>query len=163
PSAIRASCAEPRTVGNSSTPSFIARCYSGPRTTPAIRRRSALPPPAFYVVFDRASRAPASNRTDDFDRRRHDSRCEPPGRAAPAGLAFLRLADVDLSATDIATVQLGDRLARLARRAHLDEPEAARATAVAVGDDRRRFDRSGRGEQLLEILPGGREREVSDE
>src|SRR5207249_8168393 len=53
--------------------------------------------------------------------------------AAPP-LLVARLADVDLPATNIATVQLRDGPARLTRRAHLDESEATRTAGVAVGD-----------------------------
>src|SRR3989442_9491944 len=78
-----------------------------------------------------------------------------PPPAAPA-LLIARLADVDLPATDVATVHLGDGLARLARRAHLDEAEATRTAGVAVGDDRGRLARPHLREQRLELRAGGR-------
>src|SRR5262245_63664838 len=63
------------------------------------------------------------------------------GEAAPATpvRALLSLAHIELPAVDVAPVQGRDGLLGLAVRAHLDEPEAARAPGVAVGDDRRRL------------------------
>src|SRR5262245_47536653 len=55
-----------------------------------------------------------------------------PAAAATAGLALLRLTHVDLPPADVAAVQLLDRLAGLAGRAHLDESKSARAAGVAV-------------------------------
>src|SRR5438067_631635 len=75
--------------------------------------------------------------------------------AAPP-LLVARLADVDLPATNIATVQLRDGPARLTRRAHLDESEATRTAGVAVGDDRGRLARPHLREQRLELRAGGR-------
>src|SRR5207245_11011313 len=60
--------------------------------------------------------------------------------AAPA-LLVARLADVDLPATDVATVHLGDGLAGLARRAHLHDAEA---TGAASGAGRHHRDRTAR-------------------
>src|SRR5207247_5795155 len=79
-----------------------------------------------------------------------ESATRPSPTPTAAGLACLRLAHVDLPAAHIATIQLGDRLARLARRAHLDEAEAARAAGVAVVHDGRRFDRYSRREVGVE-------------
>src|SRR5690242_3070787 len=66
---------------------------------------------------------------------------------APTGLTFLGLADVDLPTADIAAVQLLDRLAGFDRRAHFDESEPARAAALAIVHDGRRFHGSRRCEQ----------------
>src|SRR6185295_18366387 len=88
-----------------------------------------------------------------------------PATAAATGTrcALVGLADVDLTATEIPAVQLGDGLAGLVRRAHLDESEAPRAAAVAVADDGRRLDGSSRREERLELFSGGGKREVSYE
>src|SRR3990170_1110222 len=85
-----------------------------------------------------------------------------PSPAAPT-LALLRLTDVDLPAADLAAVQLRDGLAGLARRAHLDEAEAARPSGLAVGDDARRLARSHLREQRFEVRAGGVEGKVADE
>src|SRR5581483_5780935 len=85
-------------------------------------------------------------------------------RAVPApALARLRLADVDLAAANVAAVQRRDGLVGLARRAHLDEAETARAARLTVRDDRCRLARPVLREERLEVRAGGVEREVSDE
>src|SRR5439155_5140636 len=87
------------------------------------------------------------------------SRVPAAARASTAStLAGLRLADVDLPAADVAAVQTRDGLAGLARRAHLDEAEAARAAGVAVGDHGCRLTRPHFREQSLEVRAGGVER-----
>src|SRR5579885_451338 len=86
-----------------------------------------------------------------------------PGPSAGPALARPRLAHVDLATGEVPAVQRRDRLVGLARRGHLDEAEAARATRVAVRDDRRRFARPVFREERFEVRTGGVEREVSDE
>jgi hypothetical protein len=55
--------------------------------------------------------------------------------AARASGALSRLADVDLAAADVATVELTYCALRLTVVAHLDEAEASRATALAICND----------------------------
>src|SRR5262249_29487198 len=83
-------------------------------------------------------------------RRPPPGRPPPPGAPAPgapppagttaspaAGARGLRVGHLDRDATpvELATVQLRDRVLRLLRRSHLDEPEAARLAREPVRDD----------------------------
>src|SRR5579875_509621 len=86
-----------------------------------------------------------------------------PGPSTGPALARPRLAHVDLAAGEVPAVQRRDRLVRLARRAHLDEAEAARAPRVAVRDDGGGFARPVLREERLEVRASGVERQVSDE
>src|SRR5207247_9900343 len=110
-----------------------------------VRRRSGRARPARSVAA--ASREPAAAT----------------GLSAASALARLRLADVDLPAGDVAAVQTRDGLAGLARRAHLDEAEATRATGIAVRDHGRRLTRPHFGEQSLEVRARGVKGSVPDE
>src|SRR5207253_2654753 len=65
--------------------------------------------------------------------------------------ALARLADVQLAALQLVAVQLGDRPLGLARRAHLDEAEAARPSGGAIGDHGGRLAGPGLREERLEI------------
>src|SRR5207249_11094397 len=80
-----------------------------------------------------------------------------------AGRALAGLAHVQRAALQILAIELGDRLLRLARRAHLDEAEAARLPGGAIGDDRDRLARPGLREQRLQVLARGVEGKVADE
>src|SRR5262249_45376592 len=75
------------------------------------------------------------------------------GEAAPATpvRALFGLAHVELPALDVAAVQGRDGLLGLDVRGHFDEPEAARAPGVAVGDDRRGLTRPHLGKQRLQV------------
>src|SRR5262245_16760863 len=70
--------------------------------------------------------------------------------ATPVG-ALLGLAHIELPALDVTAVQGRDGLLGLVVRAHLDEPEAARAPGLAVGDDRCGLTGPHRGKQRLQI------------
>ena len=71
--------------------------------------------------------------------------------AAATATAILGLLDGDLTALDVAAVDLLDRLARLVFGRHFDEAEAARTAGLTIRDDlgvrhgaeRRRTDRAG--------------------
>jgi len=73
------------------------------------------------------------------------------------------LAHVELPTLQLAAVQLGDGLLRLAGRTHLDEPEAARPARRAIGDDGRGLAGPGFGEQRLQILARRVERQIANE
>src|SRR2546426_7340332 len=70
---------------------------------------------------------------------------------ASAARALARLADVQLAALQLVAVQLSDRPLGLARRAHLDEAEAARPSGGAVGDHRGGLAGPGLREECLEV------------
>src|SRR5581483_9471121 len=63
----------------------------------------------------------------------------------------------------LADVQLLDRLLCIGGRLHLDEPEATRTARFTVRDDRRGRAPAQLREQRLQVLAGGREREISHE
>src|SRR5262249_38677265 len=75
------------------------------------------------------------------------------GEAAPATplRALSGLAHIELPALHVAPVQRRDGLLGLVVRAHLDEPEAARASRVPVGDDRRGLTGPHLGKQRLQV------------
>src|SRR5262249_43793859 len=75
------------------------------------------------------------------------------GEAAPATpvRALFGLAHVELPALDVAAVQGRAGLLGLDVRGHFDEPEAARAPGVPVGDDRRGLTRPHLGKQRLQV------------
>src|SRR5207245_7297037 len=86
--------------------------------------------------------------------------------AAPALTARarrLRALDLNGPAVHRRAVELADRLLGVFRGRHLDEPEAARATGVAVGHDGRRLHAADRGADLPEPVVGGREGQAADE
>src|SRR5438094_5038905 len=83
--------------------------------------------------------------------------------ATPAARTLVRLADVQGPPLQLAPVQVGDRLLRLSRGAHLDETEAPRPSGRAIRDDGRRLARSGLAEEGLEVRAGGVEGKISDE
>src|SRR5213595_859635 len=88
-----------------------------------------------------------------------------PATAEPAAAAgaLARLADVQGPALELFAVQLLDGLLRLARRAHLDEAEAAGPSGVAVRDDGRRGDGSRLREQRLQVGTRRVERKIPHE
>src|SRR5207249_9763505 len=86
-----------------------------------------------------------------------------PAVTAAAGRALPGLAHVERPALEVLAVELGDRLLRLAGRAHLDEPEAARLPGGAIGDDGDRLARPGLREHGLQVLARGVEGKVADE
>src|SRR5207253_10166250 len=120
--------------GGASSPSPSNRCVDGCAPTGA-------QPFAFRSVAAPAREPAASPAT---------------ATATAAALLLARLADVDLPATDVAAVQLRDGPACFARRAHLDEAEAARTARLTIGHDRGRLARPHLGEQRLELGAGGR-------
>src|SRR5207244_1488967 len=97
-----------------------SRCCASPISRSRTRRRSV--PAAATAAAEAAAWAPAATTT--------------PAASAAAARALTRLADVQLAALQLVAVQLGDRPLGLARRAHLDEAEAARPSGGAVGDHR---------------------------
>src|SRR5258705_5194074 len=70
--------------------------------------------------------------------------------ATPVGALF-GLAHIELPALDVTAVQGRDGLLGLLVRGHLDEAEAARAPALALGDDRGGLTRAHLREQHLQI------------
>src|SRR5262249_59467095 len=78
----------------------------------------------------------------------------PPAATATAARALARFADVDLTAADVAAIDVGDRLLGLGVRAHLDEAEPARAAGRAIRHHGRGLARSGLREQPLQIIVG---------
>src|SRR5437879_7193915 len=83
--------------------------------------------------------------------------------ATPAARTLVRLADVQGPPLQLAPVQVGDRLLRLSRGAHLDETEAPRPSGRAIRDDGRRLARSGLAEEGLEVRARGVEGKISDD
>src|SRR5438094_6084983 len=83
--------------------------------------------------------------------------------ATAAAGALPRLADVQGPALELFAVQVLDGLLRLARRAHLDEAEAAGPSGVAVRDDGRRGDGSRLREQRLQVGARRVERKIPHE
>src|SRR5262245_32709860 len=82
--------------------------------------------------------------------------------AATTGLLRLRLVHRERTAVELAAAELVDRGLALGLRRHLDEPEAARAARVTVGDDAAAVDRAGLREELAQIVLGRLERKVTN-
>src|SRR5437899_10670428 len=110
-----------------------SRCCASPISRSRTRRRSV--PAAAAAAAEAAAWASAA--------------ATPAASAAACALA--RLADVQLAALQLVAVQLGDRPLGLARRAHLDEAEAARPSGAAVGDHRGGLAGPGLREECLEV------------
>src|SRR5438309_6040637 len=110
-----------------------SRCCASPISRSRTRRRSV--PAAAAAAAEAAAWASAA--------------ATPAASAAARALA--RLADVQLAALQLVAVQLGDRPLGLARRAHLDEAEAARPSGGAVGDHRGGLAGPGLREERLEV------------
>src|SRR5205823_3773262 len=83
-------------------------------------------------------------------------------RAAAALALRVRDLDRDLPAVELPPVELGDRVLRLFRRRHLDEPETARLPGEAVSDHRRRQDIPRLAEELAKPLARCRVRKTTD-
>src|SRR5438445_3409577 len=130
---------------------------------PAVQRREARRIAAAALRLLRGLRRAADRRAL---RRRSVAAAagEAPAPAVTAaGRALAGLAHVQGAALQVLAVELGDRLLRLARRAHLDEAEATRLSRGAIGDDRDGLARPGLGEQCLQVLARGVEGKVADE
>jgi hypothetical protein len=77
---------------------------------------------------------------------------------ASASTAFFTRAgfiDVQRTTVNFFTVKLLNRSLRFFSRSHFNETETARKTAVAIGYDRSRFDRSGLRKKLMQIVACG--------
>src|SRR5439155_1660037 len=109
-----------------------SRCCASPISRSRTRRRSV--PAAAAAAAEAAAWASAAATP-----------------AASTARALARLADVQLAALQLVAVQLGDRPLGLARRAHLDEAEAARPSGGAVGDHRGGLAGPGLREECLEV------------
>src|SRR5213083_1497192 len=120
-SRVEMRCASPRS----------SRCCVSPISRSRTRLRSV--PTAATAAAEATARAPAASATP------------------AAARALARLADVQLAALQLVAVQLGDRPLSLARRAHLDEAEAARPSGGAIGDHGGRLAGPGLREERLEI------------
>src|SRR5512146_2687873 len=87
-----------------------------------------------------------------------------PATAAAGPTAFLALTsdvDFDGAALEIVTVQLLDRLLRLAVGPHLDETESARLACFTIRDDRRGFTGPCLRKELLQLLLAHAECEIA--
>src|SRR5205085_12504296 len=73
-----------------------------------------------------------------------------------------RLVNGQRATAELFAVELLDGRCRSFGRRHLDEAEAARATRVAVFDDRRVLDLSGLREHLAQLVAGRAEVKVPD-
>src|SRR5262245_64447763 len=85
--------------------------------------------------------------------------------AAPATAtvgALPGLADVELTSLKVTAVQRGDGLLGLLVRGHLDEAEASRTPAVAVGDDRGGLARPHLRKEGLKVRAGRVKRQITD-
>jgi hypothetical protein len=67
--------------------------------------------------------------------------------ASTAALPGARFVHIDLTAADISTIESRNRALRLAVIRHLDEPETARTSGIAIGDEADAFHRTVRFEQ----------------
>src|SRR5262249_49944377 len=106
-------------------PASRTRPRGGARCGPQTQRGGGAAPPRPPGGFEGTPPPPVSA-----------SRGEAAAAPAPTVGALFGLAHVQLPSLDIPAVQGRDRLLGLGVRCHLDEAEAARAPAVAVGDDR---------------------------
>src|SRR5207247_11301001 len=67
------------------------------------------------------------------------------------------------AAVEARSIEPTHRLVRILRRRHLDEPEAARAPRVPIGDDAGGLDGAHRRECVPETIAGGGVGEAADE
>src|SRR5262249_10893511 len=84
-----------------------------------------------------------------------------PAAASAATAAILRFVDAQRASAHVASVQLVDRLIGVPV-VHFDEPEAARAASLAVGDHCHRVDLPDGGKEIPEVRLGGAPGEVAD-
>jgi hypothetical protein len=80
--------------------------------------------------------------------------------AAAALTAGLRFVDAEVPAAEVGTVGLCDGVVSVAI-VHFHEPEAARATRVAIGDHRRVVHGPELGEKLTELSVAGAPRQIT--
>ena len=76
---------------------------------------------------------------------------------------FLCLGDKDIASAHFLAVQFGNGTLGFLGRGHLDEPEPAAATRLAIGNDASRGYGAGGFEERLEFLLRRGERETSNE
>jgi len=90
--------------------------------------------------------------------------CAIVAKATSAAAVFAGFGFIDFQGTpaDFLSIELTDRRISFFFRRHFDEGKASRASGVAVFHNTGRLNRSSLTEQLLQLLTGGLESEVSN-